>query len=158
MADWQIDDASYQHWINNVETPWRNNLELPDFDMAGDDSWPLISVVIPTYNTLPQFLDQALASILSQNYLKWELCIADDASTDPDVREVIQCYLDRDSRIRATFREFNGGIAAATNSALATAAGQYIAFMDHDDILPEYALFLVAQEFRDHPGTRLLWH
>ena len=157
MTNWQIDDASYQHWINNVEAPWRSNLELPESEVAGDDSWPLISIVIPTYNTPPQFLDQALASVLSQSYLKWELCIADDASTDPSVREVIQRYLDRDSRIRATFRESNGGIAAATNSALAIATGQYIAFMDHDDTLPDHALFLVARELRDHPGTGLLY-
>lgn len=157
MTDWQIDEAPYQHWIKNVEIPWRNSLKLPDFDRVNEGNWPLISIVVPTYNTPSKFLSQAIESVLNQNYIKWELCVADDASTEPDVREVIRQYLESDSRIRATFREVNGGIAAATNSALTLATGQYIAFLDHDDLLPEYALFLVAQELRSHADTRILY-
>jgi len=157
VADWQIDDASYQHWIRHVETPWRDSLELPDASVNDDDSWPLISIVIPTFNTPALFLQQALESVLAQSYPKWQLCIADDASTDPEVGKAIQHYLERDPRISAILRDCNGGIAQASNSALALTRGQYVAFMDHDDTLPDHALMLVARELRSHPDTQLLY-
>jgi len=157
VTDWQIADTSYQHWLCDIEAPWLGNLELPDVGVTSKKNWPLISIVMPTYNTPAHFLQQALESILGQSYPKWQLCIADDASTDSEVGKMIRRYIKRDSRILAKFEKFNGGIAATSNSAITLASGQYIAFMDHDDTLPKHALMLVARELQCHPDTQLLY-
>ena len=82
---------------------------------------PLISILLPVYNTDEIWLRKCLDSVLGQLYPHWELCIADDASTAPHIRRVLEEYHDRDGRIRVVFREVNGHISAASNSALTLA-------------------------------------
>jgi glycosyltransferase involved in cell wall biosynthesis len=118
---------------------------------------PLISVLLPVYNSRPAWLRACLDSVLAQLYPNWELCIADDASTDPQVRTILAEYADRDSRIKVVYRPTNGHVAAATNSALAVAAGQFVAFLDHDDLLAEHALYLVAVAIVEHPAAVILY-
>src|SRR4030095_9742758 len=105
---------------------------------------PLISVLMPTYNTNHQFLRECLDSILMQSYDKWELCIADDASPDGQVVEIVREYAQRDTRIRYTRRSENGHISIASNTALEMADGEYVALMDHDDLLWPNALFEIV--------------
>ena len=93
---------------------------------------PLISVLVPVYNVEEKWLRRCLDSVLNQVYPHWELCLADDASTAPHVRRVLQEYSAADRRIRS-FTGKNGHIAAASNSALGLAGGEYIALLDHDD-------------------------
>ena len=157
MANWQIEDAPYQYWIKSVELPWIHALAPPDCDVAENEAWPLISIIMPTYNTPPEFLINALESVLNQSYAKWELCITDDASTDPRVVEVIERYVEQDSRIQLALQKHNGGIANASNIALSLAKGRYIAFMDHDDVLPSHALYMMAKEIFAHPTVELLY-
>ena len=118
---------------------------------------PLISVVMPCYNPLPAFLDQAIRSIRDQLYANWELCIADDASTNSMVREVLERHAREDPRIKVTFRSENGHISRATNSALDLASGEYIALLDHDDTLAEHALYWIAAELERHPGADVIY-
>ena len=99
----------------------------------------------------------AIDSVLRQTYPHWELCIADDQSSEPHVRPVLEEYASRDQRIRVTFREQRGNIAAASNSALALATGEYIALLDHDDELAEQALFKVAQAIVADRGLAMLY-
>jgi GT2 family glycosyltransferase len=106
---------------------------------------PLISVLVPVYNVPERYLRLALDSVLRQLYPHWELCVADDHSTQPHVRKVLEEYARRDQRIKVVFRMQNGNISAATNSALAVAQGEYVALLDHDDELAEHALFRMAQ-------------
>ena len=94
-----------------------------------------------TYNTNPELLRQTIQSVRNQLYPHWELCIADDFSTNEQVREVIQAEAKEESRIRFVFRAANGHISEATNSALELATGSYVAFLDHDDLLSQNALF-----------------
>jgi len=118
---------------------------------------PLISVVMPCYNPKPEWLREAIESVRRQIYPHWELCIADDASTDPTIRSIMEDYSRRDARIRVVFRSINGHISAASNSALALAAGEYVALLDHDDILAEQALFWVAEAINRHPDAGLIY-
>jgi glycosyltransferase involved in cell wall biosynthesis len=105
---------------------------------------PLISVVMPVYEAPDGYLRAAIDSVLQQLYPHWELCIADDASASPHIRRILEYYRASDPRIKVCYRSENGHISAATNSALALAEGSFVALLDHDDALPEYALYLVA--------------
>ncbi|HUR40700.1 MAG TPA: glycosyltransferase family 2 protein [Verrucomicrobiae bacterium] len=118
---------------------------------------PLISVVMPTYNPDLRWLAQAIESVRTQIYPHWELCIADDASTDPRVRPSLERYARADHRIRVAFRDRNGHISAASNTALAMANGEWVALLDHDDLLAEDALLRVAQVIRSWPNCRLIY-
>ena len=118
---------------------------------------PLLSVLIATYNSPARWLRRALDSVREQTYGDWECCVADDASPQPEVRAVLEEYARRDPRIRLEFRPENGHISAATNTALAMAAGEFIVLLDHDDELPPDALHWVAREIVLHPGAELIY-
>ena len=118
---------------------------------------PLISVLMPVYNTPEKWLTQALDSVRAQVYPHWELCVADDCSTAPHVRAVLQRYASRDSRIKLVFRPENGHICHASNSALETCAGEFTALLDHDDELSPDALYHVAWQILRHPEASLFF-
>lgn len=105
---------------------------------------PTISILLPVYNTPTELLRKAIESVLQQFYADWELCISDDASTARHVRELLDEYRARDARIKVTFAERNGGIAEASNRALALATGEFIGLLDHDDQLTPDALYEIA--------------
>jgi GT2 family glycosyltransferase len=118
---------------------------------------PLISVLMPVYNPAPAALRTAIHSVQDQFYPWWELCIADDASTDPAVVEVLRQAQAGDHRIRLTRRERNGHISVASNTALGLATGTFVALLDHDDILPPHALYEVAARILARPDADLLY-
>ena len=118
---------------------------------------PTISVIMPSYNIDPKWIEQAIESVRRQIYPHWELCISDDASTLPGIRPLLQGFAAEDSRIRVTFRDENGHISENSNTALALARGEYTALMDADDLLSEDALFWVAREIAAHPDVDLLF-
>lgn len=106
---------------------------------------PLVSILMPVYNTPADFLREAIQSVLQQSYPHWQLCIVDDASSLESTRKVLQEEAAKDKRIIVTRREQNGGIATASNGALALAEGTLILLMDHDDLLTPLATLRVAQ-------------
>jgi glycosyltransferase involved in cell wall biosynthesis len=112
---------------------------------------------MPTYNTKPEWLVEAVESVQKQLYPHWELCIADDASSDTHVRSIVERYAAEDDRIKVVFRKDNGHISAASNSALKLASGELIAFLDHDDMLAEHALFWVVETLARHPDAQLVY-
>jgi GT2 family glycosyltransferase len=118
---------------------------------------PRFSIVMPVYNTPKPYLCAALDSVLEQLYPNWELCIADDASPAPHVAPVLAEYARRDPRVKVTRRDQNGHIAAASNSALELATGDFVVLMDHDDVLPPHALYMVAEEIGRHPDVDILY-
>ena len=101
---------------------------------------PKISVIMPVHNTRPDWLLDAIESVRAQTYPNWELCIADDASTDPRTRKSLRRYA-LNKRIRRTRLAKNSGISAASNRALSMATGEFVGFLDHDDELKPNALF-----------------
>ena len=118
---------------------------------------PLISIVMPTYNTPETYLRKCIDSVIIQSYSKWELCVADDASSDPTVAKVLAEYAERDSRIKYTVRKKNGHISAATNSAIELAKGEYIALLDHDDIVWPNALYEIVRAINDDPEVDFVY-
>lgn len=106
---------------------------------------PLISVLVPTYDTPESMLREMLDSVCAQLYPHWQLCIADDDSSVSHVRTILESYAARDSRIRLDFASENGGVSRATNRALVMAEGSFVVLLDHDDLLEEQALFRVAE-------------
>jgi len=118
---------------------------------------PLISVLMPVYNPPLNMLEEAISSVQAQLYPNWELCIADDASTNSKVRKVLKRYADKDARIKVIFRKKNGHISAASNSAVELVTGDYLALLDNDDLLPEQALFWIADAIVTNPDAGLLY-
>ncbi|MBB5143015.1 glycosyltransferase [Desulfovibrio intestinalis] len=145
-------------------TLWRHRSELsqkPSVTAASTctslDKNIAFSVLMPVYNPQKEHLVAAIESVLAQQYPHWELCIADDASTDPVVKAVLDHYVSVDSRIRVTCRSENGHIAAATNTALAAAHHPYVALLDQDDLLAPEALRIVAEAIATHPDGLLFY-
>ena len=106
---------------------------------------PLISIIVPTYNTPETMLREMLESIQGQLYSNWELCIADDGSSQPHVKKILQAYAAKDRRIKLHLGLENRGVSHASNRALEMATGEFVVLLDHDDILEEQALFRVAE-------------
>ena len=148
---------SYVDWMRRYDT-------IRDFDRARIRSSinemrhrPLISIVMPVYNTPEKFLRKAIGSVQNQLYPNWELCIADDNSLAPHVARVLHEYASQDERIKIVLRSTNGHISAASNSALQMASGDFIALLDHDDELSEHALFLAAKVIERTPSVDLIY-
>jgi GT2 family glycosyltransferase len=95
--------------------------------------------------------------VQDQLYSHWELCIADDHSSVPRVGEVLRELQSRESRIKLHFRDVNGHISAASNSALALASGEFIVLVDHDDVVPRHALAAVVHELNRHPDADIIY-
>lgn len=101
------------------------------------------SVVMPTYNVEPKWLDKAILSIKEQNYKHWELCIVDDCSTNPETINYLKSI--KDKRIRVKFAEENRGISEATNAGVEMSKGDYILLLDNDDVFDEQAMLEFAK-------------
>lgn len=150
-------DAEYRQWILANET-------LNEADRAAIARHieqmvhpPMISVVMPAYATPLPLITAAIQSVQAQLYPHWQLCIADDGSPGGTLWQALQAQAALDPRIRIVRRPVNGRISAATNSALALATGDFVAFMDHDDLLTDHALYHVAALLERHPDTDLVY-
>jgi glycosyltransferase involved in cell wall biosynthesis/GT2 family glycosyltransferase len=117
---------------------------------------PTVSVLLPVWNSDPGWLSEAVESVRDQVYERWELCIADDASTNPEHLRFLD-RLPKDARIKIVRRPVNGHICANTNSAADLAAGEFVALLDHDDKLAPDALFEVARLLQDDPAADLVY-
>ena len=104
-----------------------------------------ISVIVPTFNTPAEMLKDMLDSVLAQLYPNWELCVADDGSTQGHVREILDAYAAKDARIKVHLGDGNKGVSHASNRALDMASGSFVVLLDHDDFLEEQALYRVAE-------------
>jgi len=102
---------------------------------------PTISLITPVYNVEEMYLHRALESVLSQIYPNWQLCLVDDGSTKAHIKPILKYYAERDQRIKVKFLKENKGISVASNAAASLATGEYIGFLDHDDVLTVDALF-----------------
>lgn len=146
--------SDYDRWIHEFEMPEEAmvSVRLPLLK-----SQPKFSILMPVFNTVPAELRAALESVLNQTYGDWELCIADDGSTKPEAREILKEYADRDPRIRVFHRPEQGGISAACNSAAEMATGDYLALLDHDDLLAPNALAHVCEALDRNSKADLIY-
>jgi O-antigen biosynthesis protein len=147
----------YTRWIEENETLDESDRLAIRAHIAALARRPLISIATPVYNTDVRHLRAMIGSVLQQIYPYWELCLADDASTKSDVKEILSEFAQLDSRIKVVIREINGNISRATNSALDIATGEFVALLDHDDLLAETALYEVAVEVDAHPDADVVY-
>ena len=118
---------------------------------------PKISIIMPVYNVDEKWLDLAINSIIEQFYENWELCIADDASTQIHIKKILEKFKLKDKRIKVKYLHQNLGIVGASNKALEIAGGQYVAFMDNDDILYPEALYEVVKKINEQPNVDIIY-
>ncbi|MBU9478465.1 glycosyltransferase family 2 protein [Burkholderia multivorans] len=155
LADNSSED--YGEWIKKVERPLLPGPEEVSRILANLKKSPLISVIVPVYNTDETYLRECIESVIDQSYPRWELCLADDASPKPHVRQLLAEYERKDARIKIAYREKNGHISEASNSALSIATGDYVALLDHDDVLSEHALLYVAEAISSNELARVIY-
>lgn len=148
---------NYDEWIKEYDLLGSGDKEKIVKHIAKFDQKPLLSVLMPVYNTPEQFLRLAIESVINQLYPYWELCIADDASTEDHVSRVLEEYQKSDARIKVTNRKKNGHISASSNSALELVCGDFIVLLDHDDELSSLALYLVALEINRFPDVNIIY-
>jgi len=111
-----------------------------DYLLVQCSNKPLFSIVVPVYKVKCKWLEKCISSVVSQHYKNWELVLVDDASQKDDLKQLMNAWVSRDSRIYAYFLEQNSGIAGATNFGIKQARGEFIGFLDHDDELTPDAL------------------
>lgn len=139
--NWQEEILQREEWERQRETRF--------------PKMPLISVVVPAYETPEPFLRTLVNSLQRQSYENWQLCIGDGSASDK-VQQILTELREKDERI--TFSRIkNSGISENTNAALALAQGSYVGFMDHDDCLAEDALFEVVRAINQHPGCQVIY-
>lgn len=135
--------SNYKKWIQSVES---KIVEIKLSKITNKEFKTKISIVMPVYNTPSNLLIEAIESITSQTYSNWELCIYDDASTKSETINTLKRFENSDDRIKIKYGKENGHISHSTNEALKNATGEYVLFMDHDDLIPAHALAFIAEE------------
>ena len=151
------DTKAYQSWIQRNDTRTEDDFKRMQHEIGAFLHQPLVSILMPVYNVDSKWLILAIDSVRDQVYENWELCISDDASPNPDIRSVLEKYMQLDERIKVVFREGNGHISENSNSALALASGEWLALMDHDDVLPNHALYEVVKAIHKSPDAALIY-
>ena len=114
---------------------------------------PTISVVVPMYNTEKVFFKELIESLKNQTYSKWELCLADGSEVP---NELLKDYID-DDRIKYSFLNSNLGISENTNKAIEMATGDFIGFLDHDDLLSQDALYEVVKAINEEKNVDFIY-
>jgi len=141
--------SDYREWIE------KNENDILQTEVL--QKRPLVSIITPTYNTQKCYLTEMIESVLAQTYTNWELCVADDASTKVETVETLQYYENKYKNIKVIYRQNNGHISEASNSALSLAKGEYVTFLDHDDTLSPNALYEMVKKLNENPKLKLIY-
>jgi O-antigen biosynthesis protein len=149
-----VEAAAYRRWLQRVE-PTSEQVDELKARTAGCAI--LISIVMPVYKPDPALLLEAVDSVRAQTHDHWQLVLCNDGSGDPVLLSLLDSIGASDGRIRVVQRNENGGISAATNDAIASSDGEFIAFMDQDDRLAPWALSFVIATLQKYPDARLLY-
>lgn len=142
MAETVLVKTPYQKWFE------KNRASEEELEIQRKHRFiyePVISILVPTYNTPINYLDEMVASVKAQTYPKWQLCIADGSCGNRELELKLQSYAREDSRIKYVLLDRNGGISENTNGAVPLADGDYISLLDHDDVLAPNTLCEVVQ-------------
>lgn len=152
MKDARADDAAYQAWLSKHQVTideWRRQ-KADHFENE-----PLISIVVPCYNSNETYLKEMVDSVLAQSYPKWELLLM-DASADVKIVKKVAAQAE-DARVKYFALPSNKGIVGNTNAGIQQAEGDFIAFLDHDDLLEPDALYCYVEKINTDPTTKLLY-
>ncbi len=112
---------------------------------------------MPVFNTDPAQLSAAIESVISQSYGNWELCIADDCSSQVEIRRVLEHFAAQNPKIRVVYGRERSGISKTCNAAWQMATGDYVCFLDHDDTLSEHALAHLCETLERFPNADMLY-
>ncbi|WP_122425748.1 glycosyltransferase [Pseudomonas viridiflava] len=151
------DRHDYAAWIKRYDTLNDSARDAMLEEIGNWENPPRISVIMPVFDPPLDMLREAIDSVRQQVYPHWELCIADDASRQPAVRDFLRKMQHQSAQIKIMLRSENGHISAASNCALDLASGRYVALMDHDDLLPEHALYWVARAIVHNPDAGVIY-
>lgn len=150
----QADDVDYEEWYKNHKPTMEELQRQRDTEFEYE---PLISILVPVYNTPEEFLKQMIQSVRKQTYDNWELCIANANPANETVAEILRISSTKDERIKVKDVPENEGIAQNTNAALAIATGDYIGLLDHDDLLTPDALYEVVKTINENDRPQVLY-
>ena len=148
---YQKEINDYQLWIKNNEP---TEEELNQQRNKVFDYNPKISIVVPMYNTKEEFLKELIDSVLQQTYTNWELCLADGS---PEKKDYVDKYVTQNDKIKYKFLDDNKGISGNTNCAIEMATGDYIAFLDHDDLLPLFSLYEIVDAINKNKDADFIY-
>ena len=152
MKDARADDAAYQTWLSKHQVTideWQRQ-KATHFENE-----PLISIVVPCYNSNEIYLKEMVDSVVAQSYSNWELLLM-DASSEADTVKKITLKV-TDSRVKYYVLPENKGIVGNTNAGIQQAKGDFVAFLDHDDLLEPDALYCYVKQISTDPSTKLLY-
>lgn len=141
----------YQMWIENNEP---SKEELEEQRNTKFKINPKISIIIPMYNTPINFFEELVNSLIDQTYTNWELCLADGS---PEKNEKLEKIYKKDKRIKYKFIGENKGIAGNTNEALSLVTGDFVALLDHDDLLPIFSLYEIVKCINENPNVEFIY-
>ena len=146
------ENENYQKWIEKYEPKYD---ELEKQRETTFEYMPKISIVVPMYNTPEKYFKELLESITEQTYENWELCLADGSPEKAEyLEDLIQPLGDK---IKYEFLSENKGISGNSNEALKLATGDYIALLDHDDIIPKFALYEIVKTINENPDVDFIY-
>ena len=143
------DREEYSQWIMNNK---KDDSYCYEFEYN-----PLISIIIPVYNISRKYLIECLDSVLNQTYKNFEICIADDCSTREETIQTLKEYEQKYKNIKVLYREKNGHISEASNSALSLSSGEFIALLDNDDVLEDNALYEMVKVLNDDKKIDMIY-
>lgn len=147
---------SFQSWLAE-NTPTREALSIQREAYRKFDHTPVISVVTPVYRVSPAILRETINSVEAQTYPFWELILVFDQYENGELKGLLSEKCLADKRIRCFELESNDGISDATNACLTEATGEYIALLDHDDVITPDALFEVVKTLNDFPDADFVY-
>jgi GT2 family glycosyltransferase len=148
--------SEYQTWFEAHRTPAKDFPRLRE-EMRGFDYQPCISIITPVFNTPLDWLEECVESVINQVYDKWELVLVDDHSDDPALLKLLPELAARDPKIILSKIDKRGGISAASNRGLELAQGEWIGFLDHDDVLEPDAVFQHVKWLQNHRDADLIY-
>lgn len=117
---------------------------------------PKVSVIMPVYNVDARWLTAAIESVTKQIYPNWELCITDDASDRSETLETLNFFNDH-PKMFLVYRQTNGNISVASNTAVEKATGDFLVFLDHDDVLASHALYEIVRYLQQNPDMDIIY-
>ena len=147
-------EKSYPFWVEFDEP---RALQKMQQAFTPEQSEVKFSIILPTYNTDPIYLRECIDSVLQQTHKNWELCIADDASTNADTISTLESYAQKHANIKLNLLSENGHISKSSNAALSMATSDYVLLLDHDDTLPSHTLSFFAKAITDNASAKVLY-
>src|SRR6266566_7154585 len=151
-----IAKTQYQEWLERHRAS-AGGLDRMRHEASAFASRPLISIITPVFDTPVRWLEEAVESVLAQAYENWELLLINDGSSTSDLLEALPALAARDRRITLAEVGKHKGISAALNQGLELARGEWVTFLDHDDVLEPDALFQILSLLQTHPDADLIY-